>query len=71
MIQKNWQELIKPNGLTIEPGADPLRKAKLVVEPLEERARSWVVDNLYLGRIALRLMEQSGDQQGKVTTIDG
>ncbi|HAD25947.1 MAG TPA: DNA-directed RNA polymerase subunit alpha [Alphaproteobacteria bacterium] len=35
MIEKNWQELIKPTKLIIEPGADPLRLAKLVAEPLE------------------------------------
>ena len=27
MIQKNWQELIKPNKLDIEPGDDPQRVA--------------------------------------------
>ncbi len=35
MIQKNWQELIKPNRLGIVSGADPLRTAKIVAEPLE------------------------------------
>ena len=35
MIQKNWQELIKPQKLQIEPGADPLRKATCIAEPLE------------------------------------
>lgn len=35
MIYKNWQELIKPNALDVAPGADPLRKAKIVAEPLE------------------------------------
>ncbi len=35
MIQKNWQELIKPNKLNIEPGADPQRTATAVAEPLE------------------------------------
>ncbi|MEN8721490.1 MAG: DNA-directed RNA polymerase subunit alpha [Alphaproteobacteria bacterium] len=35
MIQKNWQELIKPTGLEIEPGADPLRMATITAEPLE------------------------------------
>ena len=35
MIQKNWQELIKPNRLDIVSGADPLRTAKIVAEPLE------------------------------------
>jgi DNA-directed RNA polymerase subunit alpha len=35
VIQKNWQELIKPNKLHIEPGADPHRVATAVAEPLE------------------------------------
>jgi len=35
VIQRNWQELIKPNKLAIEPGADPARTATVVAEPLE------------------------------------
>lgn len=35
MIQKNWQELIKPNKLDIQPGDDPQRVATVVAEPLE------------------------------------
>ncbi|KIM00054.1 DNA-directed RNA polymerase alpha subunit [Paramagnetospirillum magnetotacticum MS-1] len=35
MIQKNWQELIKPNKLHVEPGADAQRSATVVAEPLE------------------------------------
>ncbi len=35
MIQKNWQELIKPNKLEINPGHDPNRIATVVAEPLE------------------------------------
>ena len=35
MIQKNWQELIKPNKLEISPGDDPDRFATVVAEPLE------------------------------------
>jgi len=35
VIQKNWQELIKPNKLNIEPGVGPSRKATIVAEPLE------------------------------------
>ena len=33
MIQKNWQELIKPTNLDVTPDGD--NKAKIVVEPLE------------------------------------
>ncbi|MHB1204579.1 MAG: DNA-directed RNA polymerase subunit alpha [Rhodospirillaceae bacterium] len=35
MIQKNWQELIKPNKLNIESGDDQRRVATIVAEPLE------------------------------------
>jgi DNA-directed RNA polymerase subunit alpha len=34
-IQKNWQELIRPNKLQVMPGGDPKREAILVAEPLE------------------------------------
>ena len=35
MIQKNWQELIKPNKLEIAAGPDSKRFATVVAEPLE------------------------------------
>ena len=35
MIQKNWQALIKPKQLQIEPGDDSARYATVVAEPLE------------------------------------
>ena len=35
MIQKNWQALIKPSKLQIEPGDDPKRVATVIAEPLE------------------------------------
>ena len=35
MIQKNWQELIKPNKLEVTPGDDAKRIATVVAEPLE------------------------------------
>ncbi len=62
MIQKNWQELIKPNGMTIEPGADPLRKAKIIVEPLE-RGYGNTLGN------GLRRVLLSSLQGGAVTSI--
>lgn len=34
-IQKNWQELIRPNKLQIQPGSDSTRFATIVAEPLE------------------------------------
>ena len=34
-IQSNWQDLIKPNKLEFQPGADPSRLAVVVAEPLE------------------------------------
>jgi DNA-directed RNA polymerase subunit alpha len=35
VIQKNWQELIKPSKLQVEPGPDAQRTATVVAEPLE------------------------------------
>ena len=35
MIQKNWQDLIKPQRLDVQPGRRPDREAVIVVEPLE------------------------------------
>ena len=35
MIEKNWQELIRPINPDVEPGHDPLRQAAIIAEPLE------------------------------------
>src|ERR1700738_4697912 len=35
VLQKNWQSLIKPEKLEIEPGSDPHRTATVIAEPLE------------------------------------
>ncbi|MEO1067440.1 MAG: DNA-directed RNA polymerase subunit alpha, partial [Pseudomonadota bacterium] len=35
MISKNWQELIKPTKLNINPGFEETRMATVVAEPLE------------------------------------
>jgi DNA-directed RNA polymerase subunit alpha len=35
VIEKNWQELIKPNKLEVLPGSDPKCLASVVAEPLE------------------------------------
>ncbi len=35
MLQKNWQDLIKPTKLSIAGGLDPDRNAQVVAEPLE------------------------------------
>ena len=35
LLQKNWQDLIKPNKLDVTPGRDRSRFATLVAEPLE------------------------------------
>ncbi len=35
MIERNWQELIRPEKPVIETGADAQRKARIVAEPLE------------------------------------
>ena len=35
MIQKNWQELIKPQKLNVVKGDDPTRFGTVIAEPLE------------------------------------
>src|ERR1700693_4465542 len=35
VIQRNWQSLIKPEKLEVEPGAAPARGATIIAEPLE------------------------------------
>jgi len=62
VIQKNWQELIKPNRIDVSPGTDPLRKAKIVVEPLE-RGYGMTLGN------ALRRVLLSSLQGGAITSI--
>ena len=61
MIQKNWQELIKPTNLEVVSGEDG-NKAKIVVEPLERGF------GLTLGN-ALRRVLLSSLQGGAVTAI--
>ena len=60
MIQKNWQELIKPTNLNIN--TEGLNKSKIVVEPLERGF------GLTLGN-ALRRVLLSSLQGGAVTAI--
>ena len=35
VMQKNWQSLIKPENLGVDPGSDPARVATVIAEPLE------------------------------------
>ena len=62
MIHKNWQELIKPNKLEIDGGADASRKATAVAEPLERGF------GLTLGN-ALRRVLLSSLQGAAVTAV--
>src|SRR5271165_6402451 len=62
MFQKNWQELIKPQKLRVEPGDDPKRAATVVAEPLERGF------GLTLGN-ALRRVLLSSLQGAAVTSI--
>ncbi len=62
VIQKNWQELIKPNKLSIEPGDDPQRVAIVVADPLE-RGFGMTLGN------ALRRVLLSSLQGAAVTAI--
>ncbi|MGE0152477.1 MAG: DNA-directed RNA polymerase subunit alpha [Reyranellaceae bacterium] len=62
MLQKNWQDLIKPSKLQTEAGADPSRVAAIVAEPLERGF------GLTLGN-ALRRILLSSLQGAAVTSI--
>lgn len=62
MISKNWQDLIKPSKVQIEPGADANVRACVVVEPLERGF------GLTLGN-ALRRVLLSSLQGAAVTSI--
>jgi DNA-directed RNA polymerase subunit alpha len=62
MIEKNWKELIRPNAVITQPGADPDRMATLVAEPLERGF------GLTLGN-ALRRILLSSLQGAAITAI--
>jgi len=62
VIQKNWQELIKPNRLEVTPGLDDSRQASIVVEPLE-RGFAMTLGN------ALRRIMLSSLQGASVTAV--
>jgi len=62
MIHKNWQELIRPTQLDIRPGADALRQATAVAEPLERGF------GLTLGN-ALRRVLLSSLQGAAITSV--
>lgn len=62
MIQKNWEELIKPNKLEINPGHDAGRFATVIAEPLERGF------GLTLGN-ALRRVLMSSLQGAAVTAV--
>jgi DNA-directed RNA polymerase subunit alpha len=65
-IQKNWQELIKPNKLEIAPGNDSRRFATVVAEPLE-RGFGLTLGNA-LRRVLLSSLQGSAV---KAVQIDG
>ncbi|HEU0223314.1 MAG TPA: DNA-directed RNA polymerase subunit alpha [Paracoccaceae bacterium] len=62
MIQRNWQDLIKPTQLVIRPGPDGKRQATAVAEPLERGF------GLTLGN-ALRRVLLSSLQGAAITSV--
>ncbi len=62
MIEKNWQELIRPSKPVIEAGDDSIRQAKIIAEPLE-RGYGMTLGN------ALRRVLLSSLQGAAVTAI--
>ncbi len=62
ILEKNWQELIRPSKLDVAPGADSQRKATIVAQPLERGF------GLTLGN-SLRRILMSSLQGAAVTAI--
>jgi DNA-directed RNA polymerase subunit alpha len=62
VIERNWRSLIRPDKLEVDPGADPLRTATVVAEPLE-RGFGMTLGN------ALRRVLLSSLQGAAVTAI--
>src|SRR5579885_184779 len=62
VLQKNWQDLIKPTKLNVVPGRDPQRFATIVAEPLERGF------GLTLGN-ALRRVLLSSLQGAAITSV--
>ncbi len=62
VLQKNWQDLIKPTKLNVVPGRDPERLAMVVAEPLERGF------GLTLGN-ALRRVLLSSLQGAAITSV--
>ena len=62
VLQKNWQDLIKPTKLNVTPGRDPARHATVVAEPLERGF------GLTLGN-ALRRVLLSSLQGAAITSV--
>lgn len=62
MLEKNWQELIKPQKLEVETSYDPQRKATIIAQPLERGF------GLTLGN-SLRRILMSSLQGAAVTAI--
>ncbi len=66
VVEKNWQQLIRPTKLEVTPGTDPARRATIVAQPLE-RGFGTTIGN------ALRRVLLSSLQGAAVTSmqIDG
>jgi len=62
ILEKNWQELIRPSSLNVTPGADSLRRATIIAQPLERGF------GLTLGN-SLRRILMSSLQGAAVTSI--
>ncbi len=62
MISKNWQELIKPSKVQVEPGRTPETHGRIVIEPLE-RGFGLTIGN------ALRRVLLSSLQGASITAV--
>ena len=57
MIERNWNELIRPEKPQIETGSDASRKARIVAEPLERGFGVTLGDNPLEERITQKSTE--------------
>src|SRR5260221_13719445 len=67
VIQKNWQELIRPNKLQVTAGSDAARIATVVAEPLE-RGFGVTLGNA-LRRILLSSLQGAAGQAVRINRV--
>ncbi len=67
MISKNWHELIKPSKVNIEPGRNPDKQGRIIIEPLE-RGFGLTIGNA-LRRVLLSSLQGAAITAVKITGV--